>query len=483
MTKDHLDFIERPRRGPQRRDVAARVRDDRDVYIPLAEQQVTQQARRCMGCGVPFCQSGCPLGNAIPDWNDAVMDSRWREAYERLAATNNFPEFTGRICPAPCESACVLGLIEDPVTIEHIEQAIAEHAFQSGWVQPATPTQETGKHVAIVGSGPAGLAAAEQLRRVGHGVTVFERDEQPGGLLRYGIPDFKLEKHVVERRVALLEAAGIQFQCGVEVGCDVTFADLRAQHDAVLLATGATRPRPLGVPGDDLGGVHYAWEYLWQDTRRVAGIERPTIDAKGKHVIVIGGGDTASDCIGVANRQGAASITNFHIWPAPPTERPADQPWPFIAHTLEVSSSHEEGCERVWAIATHALHGDERVNRLTTLDVEVIEQEGRRSRRTVPGTEREWRADLVLVAIGYAGPEIEPLMEQLPVELDQRGRIATDDRFATDHPGVFAAGDNRRGASLVVWAISEGREAARAIDAYLMGASTLPTKGEGDLVG
>ena len=263
----------------------------------------------------------------------------------------------------------------------------------------------------------------------------------------------------------------------------MTFVDLRTQHDAVLLATGATRPRPLGVPGDDLGGVHYAWEYLWQDTRRVAGIERPSIDAKGKHVIVIGGGDTASDCIGVANRQGAASIANFHFWPAPPTERPTDQPWPFVAHTLEVSSSHEEGCERVWAVATQALHGEEEVCRLTTLDVEVIEQDGRLRRRAMPGTEREWRAALVLVAIGYAGPETEPLVAQLPVELDERGRIATDDLFATDHAGVFAAGDNRRGASLVVWAISEGREAARAIDTYLVGASTLPTKSDGDLVG
>ncbi|MEM6785085.1 MAG: glutamate synthase subunit beta, partial [Bacteroidota bacterium] len=305
MTKDHLDFIERPRRAPRRRPVQARVRDDRDVYIPLAEQLVVQQAKRCMGCGVPFCQSGCPLGNAIPDWNDAVMDGRWRDAYDRLAATNNFPEFTGRICPAPCESACVLGLIEDPVTIEHVEQRIAEHAFSEGWVRPVVPARESGKHVAIVGSGPAGLAAAEQLRRVGHAVTIYERDDQPGGLLRYGIPDFKLEKHLIDRRIVLLEASGVRFRCGVEIGRDVSFADLHAQHDAVLLATGATRPRPLGVPGDDLGGVHYAWDYLWQDTRRVAMIDAPTIDARGKHVIVIGGGDTASDCIGVANRQGA----------------------------------------------------------------------------------------------------------------------------------------------------------------------------------
>ncbi len=482
-------FIEIPREDPEKRPVEERVRDFREVYRLLPEERLRQQAARCMDCGIPFCHAGCPLGNVIPDFNDFVYRNRWRDAYERLRATNNFPEFTGRICPAPCESACVLGLIEPPVTIEQIEWAIIEHAFREGWVRPEPPAQRTGKRVAVIGSGPAGLACADQLNRAGHWVTVFERDDRVGGLLRYGVPDFKMEKWVIDRRVAILEAEGISFRTGVQVGRDYSADELRRDFDAIVLCTGATQPRDVRVPGRELQGIHFAWEYLWQATKRVArddleaaGI--PIIDAKGKSVVVIGGGDTASDCIGVANRQGARTIVNFHIWPAPPTERTPDMPWPFYPHLLHVSTSHEEGCERVWSVETIAFEGrNGHVERVVTVDVEPGPPgpDGRRTRRRVPGSERVWPADLVLIAIGYEGPERSPLLEALGVELDSRGNVKADTYFQTNVPGVFVAGDAHRGASLVVWAISEGREAARGVDLYLMGYTSLPTKGEGDL--
>jgi len=482
-------FIEIPRENPEKRPVAERVRDFREVYRLLPDERVQQQAARCMDCGIPFCHSGCPLGNVIPEFNDLVYRNRWRDAYERLRATNNFPEFTGRVCPAPCESACVLGLIEPPVTIEQIEWAIIERAFREGWVKPEPPARRTGKRVAVIGSGPAGLACADQLNRAGHWVTVFERDDRIGGLLRYGVPDFKMEKWVIDRRVTILEAEGITFRTGVHVGRDYPVDQLRRDFDAIVLCTGATQPRDVKVPGRELAGIHFAWEYLWQATKRVArddleaaGI--PIIDAAGKDVIVIGGGDTASDCIGVANRQGARSITNFHIWPAPPKERTPEMPWPFHPHLLQVTTSHEEGCARVWSVQTIAFEGrNGHVERVITVDVEPGPPgpDGRRMRREVPGSRREWPADLVLIAIGYEGPERSPLLEALGVELDERGRVKADKNFQTNVPGVFVAGDAHRGASLVVWAISEGREAARGVDQYLMGYTTLPTKGEGDL--
>ncbi len=482
-------FIEIPREDPEKRPVEERIRDFREVYRLLPEERLRRQAARCMDCGIPFCHAGCPLGNVIPDFNDLVYRNRWRDAYERLRATNNFPEFTGRICPAPCESACVLGLIEPPVTIEQIEWAIIEHAFREGWVKPEPPAQRTGKRIAVIGSGPAGLACADQLNRAGHWVTVFERDDRLGGLLRYGVPDFKMEKWVIDRRIAILEAEGISFRTGVHVGRDYPVDQLCRDFDAVVICTGATQPRDVRVPGRELKGIHFAWEYLWQATKRVArddleaaGI--PIIDAKEKHVVVIGGGDTASDCIGVANRQGARTIVNFHIWPAPPSERTPEMPWPFYPHLLHVSTSHEEGCERVWSVETIAFEGSNgHVERVITVDVEAVPAgpNARRTRRRIPGTERVWPADLVLIAIGYEGPERSPLLEALGVELDSRGNVKADAHFQTNVPGVFVAGDAHRGASLVVWAISEGREAARAVDLYLMGHTSLPTKGEGDL--
>ena len=439
-----------------------------------------------MDCGVPFCHAGCPLGNRIPNWNDLVYRRQWKEAYEQLAATNNFPEFTGRICPAPCEAACVLGIIDEPVTIEQIEKEIIERAFIEGWVMPPAPPERTGKHVAVVGSGPAGLACAEQLNRAGHRVTVLERDDRPGGLLQYGIPDFKLEKYVVRRRISLMEEAGIVFETGVHVGRNYDVSQL-AEFDAVVLCIGATQPRDLPIPGRDLHGIHYAWDYLWQQNKRVAGeaFEHPAGDiyAGGKNVIVIGGGDTGSDCVGTANRQGAASVLQFEVMPVPPEERPEHQPWPYYPMSLRTSSSHEEGVERHWSILTKAFHGRAgQVAALETVEVDIERDAGGRMQFIErPGTHREWPADLVVLAVGYTGPERGGLLESLGVALDARGAIATDDDYATNVPGVFAAGDGRRGQSLVVWAISEGREAARAVDRYLVGESVLPAKGAGDL--
>ena len=475
-----FDFLAFPRRTAPYRPVAERIADNLPVELPLLAPEVTVQARRCMDCGVPFCQSGCPLGNPIPDFNEAVREGRWREAYDLLSATNNFPEFTGRICPAPCESACVLGLLAEPVTIEQIERTIGERAFEEGWVQPIVGVPPTGRTVAVVGSGPAGLAAAAQLATVGHAVTVYERDDKPGGLLRYGVPDFKLAKGVVDRRLDVMRASGIAFECGAEIGRDLSYADLRARHDAVVIATGATRAHDLPVPGRELGGIHTAWDFLTSHARVAAGdAEAPTIDAAGKRVLVIGGGDTASDCIGVAHRQGAASVVSFQITEQPPERVPQGAAWPFRSPALSTSSSHQEGGDRVWSVATQAFTGEGHVQQVHTLDATVDLSRGFHV-EVIEGTERVWDADLVVMAIGYAGPETEALVEQTAVTLDPRGRVQAT-QYATADAGVFVAGDAQRGASLVVWALTEGREAAQAVDVYLRGDSPLPLKGEGDL--
>ena len=487
MSKDKSRaFIENPRELPERRDAKARLTDSREIYKPFPKEKLYTQASRCMDCGIPFCHSGCPLGNRIPDWNTLVYKKNWKEAYIQLRSTNNFPEFTGRICPAPCEAACVLGLVEDPVTIEQIEKEIIEYAFEAGWVNPVVPAFRTGKRVAVVGSGPAGLACADQLNKAGHMVTVFERDSHPGGLLRYGIPDFKLEKSVIERRVNLMAAEGVEFKTGVHVGVDVSHEEMM-DYDAVILCIGATKPRDLPIPGRDLGGIHFAWDFLSQQNKRVSyeGLngQRQSISAQGKDVIVIGGGDTGSDCVGTSNRQKAASVTQFELLPVPPSERSDDQPWPYYPMILRTSSSHEEGVDRHWSILTKSFEGaGDQVASLVTTEVSISKgDDGRMKLEEIDGTEKPWPAQLVLLAIGYAGPQKEGLVEKLGVELDGRGAISTNETYETNVPGVFAAGDGRRGQSLVVWAISEGREAAHAVDTYLMGKSTLPLKGAGDL--
>ncbi len=477
-------FKEFTRETPAKRPVQERLRNYHEFVAPFTDEKAKTQSARCMDCGVPFCHTGCPLGNLIPDFNDLVYRGRWAEASRRLHATNNFPEFTGRLCPAPCEEACVLGINEPPVTIEYIEKEIVERAFAQGWIAAQPPALRTGRTVAVIGSGPAGLAAAQQLNRAGHSVTVFERDERPGGLLRYGIPDFKLEKTVIDRRLRLLEEEGITFRTGVAVGADLTGEQLRSEFDAVVLAIGATRSRDLPVPGRDLAGVHLAMEYLPLQNRAVAAsAEAARINAAGKKVIVIGGGDTGSDCIGTARRQGASSVVNFELLPQPPAGRPAHQPWPYYPMKLRTSSSHEESCERHFSIATKAFIGQGgRLTGLRTVDLQFEPAAGGPPRMTeVPGTERDWPADLVLLALGFLGPETDSVVKQLGCELDPRGNVKAGADYQTSVPGVFAAGDARRGQSLIVWAISEGRECARGVDAYLMGATALPTKAGHDL--
>ena len=475
-------FIEYQRELPAYRPVNDRLHDWREVYSPFAEENLRQQAARCMDCGIPFCQSGCPLGNVIPDWNDLVYRGDWKAAYQRLAATNNFPEFTGRICPAPCETACVLGIIDDPVTIEQIEQEIIEYAFKEGWVQPQQPARRTGKQVAVIGSGPAGLAAADQMNQAGHRVTVLERDDRIGGLLRYGIPDFKLEKWVLDRRLDLLKKSGIQFITRANVGGSYACSRLQ-EFDAVILCTGATKPRNLPARGRKLSGIHFAFDYLRQQNKLNQGDDlcRENIDqisATGKHVIVIGGGDTGSDCVGTANRQGAKSVTQFELLPTPPDERPDHQPWPYYPMVMRTSSSHQEGGERHWSIMTKEFTGDNgHVKSLKTIRTEIKGQKMIEH----PDTQKNWPADLVLLAIGYSGPESDGIADPLGLKLDHRSNFKTDHQYQTNVPGIFAAGDARRGQSLVVWAISEGREAARHADAYLSGFIALPTKGVGDL--
>lgn len=479
-------FKEYDRELPQRRPVEERIKDYEEIYQPFPKEKAKRQAARCMDCGVATCMSGCPLGNLIPEWNDALYHGLWKEAIERLHLTNNFPEFTGRLCPAPCEEACVLSLNEPAVTIEQIEKEIIEHAFAQGWIHPRPPKQRSDKKVAVVGSGPSGLACAQQLNRAGHTVTVFEREDRIGGLLRYGIPDFKMNKGIIDRRLEILKAEGIIFKPGMHVGVDVSPEDLKA-FDAVVLCLGATIPRDLPLPGRELNGIHYAMEFLTQQNRLNAG-DAPSeqnnlISAAGKHVIVIGGGDTGSDCVGTCNRQMAKSITNFEAVAMPSQDRPDHQPWPYYPMRLRATSSHEEGVDRYWSILTTQFTGDgKNVQKLTTIDINMVPQpDGPPKFEEISDTRREWPTDLVLLAIGYSGPETHTIADQLGLTTTAVGTFATDDNYMTHIPGIFSAGDAHRGQSLIVWAISEGREAARAVDIYLMGASDLPEKGCCDL--
>lgn len=475
---DSRAFLSLTREAPKKRAAGERVRDWSEVYLPMAPEKLRAQASRCMDCGVPFCHSGCPLGNLIPDWNDLVYRGRWREAIVALHATNNFPEFTGRLCPAPCEDACVLAINDKAVTIKTVEQRIVDHAFEEGWIVPEPPQSRTGKRVAVIGSGPAGLAAAQQLNRAGHWVTVFERDDRLGGLMRYGIPDFKMDKAVLDRRLQQLADEGIVFCTNAEVGKNVTVTELRRDFDAVLLCTGALAPRILEIPGVELAGVHYAMDYLVPQNKANCDDHTPVIDAAGKHVVIIGGGDTGADCYGTALRQGAASVTQFQIHPEPPVDMPELNPWwPQPAHILKNGPAHEEGGERAWGI--HTTHfeddGTGQVKALHAVQVERIERaEGGRRVVPVPGSETVYPADLVLIAIGYSGPE-QGLLAQFGLECDGRGNVKTDENYmSVNAQAVFAAGDSRRGQSLIVWAIAEGREAAHGVDQYLMGVSKLP---------
>lgn len=459
---------------PKRRPVPVRLMDWKEVYEEQSSTELRRQAGRCMDCGIPFCHNGCPLGNLIPEWNDLMWRGEGREAIERLHATNNFPEFTGRLCPAPCESACVLGINQPAVTIKQVEVSIINQAFQNGWVTPQPPERLTGKTVAIVGSGPAGLAAAQQLTRAGHTVAVYEREDRIGGLLRYGIPDFKMEKTHLDARLAQMKAEGTRFRPGVNVGVDVTWSDLRARYDAVVVATGAMEPRNLGIPGRDLAGVHFAMDYLTQQNRVGAGDDVPMqITAEDRRVVVLGGGDTGADCIGTAHRQGAKSVTNLAIGKRPPETRPPHQPWPMTPNLYEVSSAHEEGGERKFLASTVEFVSDDegRVSAVRVAETDFVD-----SRRVPkPGTEYDIPADLVLLALGFTGPEQATLSEQIGLTFTERGAIARENDYATGEPGVFVAGDAGRGQSLIVWAIAEGRAVAASVDAYLMGESRLPS--------
>lgn len=486
-------FLEFTRTLPSKRSVEERKQDYKEFVQPYSQEELGKQSARCMNCGVPFCHSGCPLGNVIPEFNDAVYDGNFKEAYDILVSTNNFPEFTGRICPAPCESACVLGINQPPVAIEEIERHIIEIAFKEGFVVPRKPNLRTGKKVAVIGSGPAGLAAAAQLNYAGHTVTVFERDDAPGGLLRYGIPDFKLEKNVIDRRIAVMEEEGITFKCHANVGVNVHISDLLREYNAIVLAGGSTVPRDLPVPGRELNGVYYAMQFLKQNNKTVAGkdphahaaiesnIFQEALRATGKNVVVIGGGDTGSDCVGTSNRHGAASVTQFELMPKPSATRTPNMPWPTYPMVLKTTSSHEEGADRHWAVNTKAFIGDENGNlkALRIVDLEwKITADGRPAQFVeVAGSEREIPCELALLAMGFLHPQKQGLLEQLDVELDERGNVkATEKAYQTNIAKVFTAGDMRRGQSLVVWAISEGRECARKVDEFLMGSSILETK-------
>ena len=458
-------FLEYARELPQRRPPADRINDWFEVYQDFDEAKVRTQGARCMDCGVPFCHTGCPLNNVIPDWNDLVYKDRWRDAIRALHATNNFPEFTGRLCPAPCEAACVLGINEPPVTIKVIEKTIIEHAFREHWIRPEPPPARTGKRVAIVGSGPAGLAAAQQLNRAGHTVTVFEKADRIGGLLRYGIPEFKMEKRVLDRRLEQMLAEGVQFETGVDVGRSITGDELRARFDAILLAGGAENPRDLPIPGRELKGIHFAMEFLPQQNRRCAGDKVPNqILATGKLVVIIGGGDTGADCLGTSHRQKAASVHQFEILPRPPEERATQTPWPLWPLQLRSESSHEEGGIREWSIATTRFSGDDNGN---VRKLHAVRVGPAPKFEAVPGSEFTLDADLVLLAMGFTGPRPGGILEQLGVTLDARGNVASNADYSTNVPGVFAAGDLRRGQSLIVWAIAEGRQAAEGLNRYL----------------
>jgi glutamate synthase (NADPH/NADH) small chain len=455
-----------------------RVRHWREFVARLADEQAGVQGARCMDCGTPFCMSGCPVNNIIPDWNDLVYKQDWQRAIETLHSTNNFPEVTGRVCPAPCEAACTLNINNDPVGIKSIEHAIADKAFENGWVRPQVPAVRTGKRVAVVGSGPAGLACAQQLARAGHSVVVFEKADRIGGLLRYGIPDFKMEKHLIDRRIEQMQAEGVEFRVNQHVGGDFAGADLVEEFDAVVLTGGAEQPRDLPVPGRELDGVHFAMEFLPQQNKVVAGDRVPDqILATGKHVVVIGGGDTGSDCVGTSNRHGARSVTQFELLPQPPEREEKPLVWPYWPVKLRSSSSHEEGCERDWAVATKRFEGSNgKVEKLVAARLEwQKDDKGQMVMREIPGSEFEMKADLVLLAMGFVGPVHAGLLAELDVSKDARGNVRADtDTYRTSVPKVFAAGDMRRGQSLVVWAIREGRQCARAVDEFLMGCSELP---------
>jgi glutamate synthase (NADPH/NADH) small chain len=472
-------FIEFKRDKQPYRPVAERLRDWTQVMVPWPAEKLQRQAARCMDCGIPFCHQGCPLGNLIPDWNDLVYRDKWREAIQRLHATNNFPEFTGTLCPAPCEGSCVLGINDDPVTIKPIELAIIDHAVEAGWVKPEPPAVRTGKKVAVVGSGPAGLAAAQQLNRAGHWVTVFERAGRIGGLLRYGIPEFKMEKSVLDRRLDQMEAEGVKFITNAHVGVTVAVEELRRTFDAILLAGGACSPRDLPVPGRELRGIHFAMEYLTLQNKRCEGDRVPEeqfVTARGKRVVIIGGGDTGADCLGTVHRQGPVSVHQFEILPRPPDTRAPDNPWPQWPNVYRVSSAHEEGGERVYAVSTKRFLGDEHghVRALEAIRVETMRDNGRTAFKEIPGSEFTLPCELVLLAMGFVGPERAGMLDRLGLKLTDRGNVWRDANWMTSVPGIFTAGDMQRGQSLIVWAIADGRSAARGVDLYLMGRSDLP---------
>lgn len=479
MGKD-TGFLEFKRQLPEKAPVEERLTNYREIYRDFAEEQMREQGARCMDCGVPFCHAvGCPLGNLIPDWNEAIFRGHWRDASELLHATNNFPEVTGRICPAPCEASCTLNINDDPVTIRNNELVIVERAFEEQWVVPEPPKEETGKTVAVIGSGPAGLAAAQQLRRAGHTVTVFERSDRPGGLLRYGIPDFKLEKHIIDRRLDQMEAEGVKFETCVQVGVDVSAKYLRKRFDAVCLCVGAGQPRDLPVPGRELKGIHYAVDYLTQQNRRIAGldVDGEEITADGRRVVILGGGDTGADCVGTALRQGARSVHQLEILPRPPVGSDPNNPWPLWPNILRTSTSHEEGGERRWSVCTKEFLGaGGKVRGLSGVEVALgdPDETGRPQLHEVADSEFEMEADLVLLAMGFVHPVHEGLLDDMRVDYDPRGNVKVDSQYATSVPGVFAAGDSHTGAWLIVTAITAGRGMARATDLYLMGQSSLP---------
>jgi glutamate synthase (NADPH/NADH) small chain len=473
-------FIEFIRQVPSRIPVEERVKNYQEIYLPWAEENSKAQGARCMNCGIPFCHNGCPLGNLIPDWNDLVFRGKWKEALESLHSTNNFPEFTGRICPAPCEAACTLSINNDPVTIEYIEKAISERGWDEGWITPQPPTWRSGKRVAVVGSGPSGMAAAAQLNHAGHNVTVFERNEVIGGLLRLGIPDFKLEKQVVQRRVDQMAAEGVTFVTNAHIGQNMPVADLKKDFDAIVLTGGSTVPRDLDVPGRELDGIHPAMDFLTMQNRTNSGAEFPEserITAEGKHVVILGGGDTGADCLGTAHRQGALSVHQFELLPEPPVERTSNNPWPQWPLILRSASAHEEGGVRDYNIQTKFFAGSNgQVKKLHGVRLEwgAPDESGRPTMKELEGTEFEINADLVLFALGFLHPEKNGMLDDLGVDLDQRGNVSTNSDRMTSVPGVFAAGDMHRGQSLVVWALAEGRQAAHGVDKYLMGATELP---------
>ncbi len=474
---DASGFLRHGRETPSRRSVPVRLRDWKEVYEPFDRDRLEVQASRCMDCGIPFCHNGCPLGNLIPEWNDLTYRDEWHAAIERLHATNNFPEFTGRLCPAPCEAACVLGINDDPVTIKQVEVSIIDRAFEEGWVVPISPSRSTGKHVAVVGSGPAGLAAAQQLTRAGHTVVVFERADRIGGLMRYGIPEFKMEKRVLDRRLDQMRAEGTEFQAGVNVGVDITVDELQSRFDAIVLAVGSTIARDLPIPGRELRGIEQAMTYLPMANHVQEGdLADPGISATGKHVVIIGGGDTGADCLGTALRQGAIEVHQFEIMPRPPDRRAETTPWPLWPLMFRTSSAHEEGGVRVFAVNTECFLGDDQGN-VTALRAHEVRQEtvdGRPNFAKVDGSDFELPCDLVLLAMGFTGPQADGFLDRLGVELNARGNVTRDQRWATNVENVFVCGDAGRGQSLIVWAIAEGRSAAAAVDRHLMGHTDLP---------